>query len=54
MLVMAGIYNPVKTAEGETENTCTIITVESSHDLKWLHHRMPAILPDDGSIQVKQ
>jgi putative SOS response-associated peptidase YedK len=30
--------------------SCTIITVSSSSKLKWLHDRMPAVLPDENAV----
>ena len=51
MLFLAGLFNPViDSASGNLNFTCTVITMESAPSLKWLHHRMPAILPDEKAI----
>ncbi|KAJ7360391.1 hypothetical protein OS493_017024 [Desmophyllum pertusum] len=57
LLTMAGLFDcwqaPKGSAnEGEDLFSYTIITVDSSPSLKWLHNRMPAIL--DGEEEVRQ
>jgi SOS response associated peptidase (SRAP) len=37
---------------GQELYTCTILTVDSSKQLAWLHDRMPAILPDAASQEA--
>ena len=37
---------------GEKIDSYTIITTDSNKQLKWLHDRMPAILPDDNAVNV--
>ena len=35
---------------GQMNFTCTVITMQSAPALKWLHHRMPAVLPNEKAI----
>ncbi|MFW5680767.1 MAG: SOS response-associated peptidase [Pseudomonadota bacterium] len=44
----AGLFERWQSPEGETIQSCTILTTEASADIHHLHHRMPVILaPDD-------
>ena len=49
----AGLWEGWKTPEGETVETCTIITVEPNELISTIHHRMAAILkPDDEATWI--
>ncbi|XP_065543597.1 abasic site processing protein HMCES isoform X1 [Lathamus discolor] len=51
LLTMAGIFDCWEPpAGGEALYTYTIITVDASKDLSFIHHRMPAILDGDDAI----
>ncbi|EDO43270.1 predicted protein, partial [Nematostella vectensis] len=56
LLTMAGLFDcwksPDSSGDSETLYSYSIITMDSSESIKWLHHRMPAIL--DGDEAVKQ
>ena len=41
----AGLYETGTSLEGQTINTCTIITTEPNDLIRPIHNRMPAILP---------
>jgi putative SOS response-associated peptidase YedK len=43
----AGLYDTWRSKDGETLNTCTIITTEPNELLRPLHDRMPVIVPKD-------
>eukprot|EP00877_Chromochloris_zofingiensis_P004829 jgi/Chrzof1/14347/UNPLg00621.t1 len=50
---MAGLYDVWKVdAEGNRLFTFTILTVDSSQRLAWLHDRMPALLKSEEQIQA--
>ncbi|XP_009079224.1 PREDICTED: embryonic stem cell-specific 5-hydroxymethylcytosine-binding protein, partial [Acanthisitta chloris] len=52
LLTMAGIFDCWEPpAGGETLYTYTIITVDASRDVSFIHHRMPAILDGDEAIR---
>lgn len=52
LLTMAGIFDCWEPpAGGEALYTYTIITVDASKDLSFIHHRMPAILDGDEAIR---
>ncbi|XP_021762821.1 uncharacterized protein LOC110727562 [Chenopodium quinoa] len=51
-LVFAALYDSWKNSEGEILYTFTIVTTDSSSDLKWLHDRMPVILGDEASTDL--
>ncbi|MFN7930022.1 MAG: SOS response-associated peptidase [Blastocatellia bacterium] len=44
LFAFAGLWEEWKTPEGETRQTCTIITTEPNELMSSLHHRMPVIL----------
>jgi len=48
-LTLAGIFEINRTAEYPVY-TYTIITVDASKNLKWMHNRMPAILDGDDAV----
>jgi len=43
----AGLWETVKTADGASMESCTIITTEANAVLEPIHHRMPLILERD-------
>ncbi|XP_057317306.1 abasic site processing protein HMCES-like [Hydractinia symbiolongicarpus] len=49
MLSMAGLFDKQISEEGELY-TYTVITVDASSSVQWLHHRMPAILDSEDDI----
>uniref|UniRef100_A0A8C9EHS7 Abasic site processing protein HMCES n=1 Tax=Pavo cristatus TaxID=9049 RepID=A0A8C9EHS7_PAVCR len=52
LLTMAGIFDCWEPpAGGEPLYTYTIITVDASKDVSFIHHRMPAILDGDEAIE---
>jgi len=53
LMPVAGLWERVR-LEGESEDlyTFTIITTESNEQLRFLHDRMPVILPDAASIAL--
>ncbi|XP_050760579.1 abasic site processing protein HMCES isoform X4 [Gymnogyps californianus] len=52
LLTMAGIFDCWEPpAGGEMLYTYTIITVDASKDVSFIHHRMPAILDGDEAIR---
>jgi putative SOS response-associated peptidase YedK len=53
LFAFAGLWEAWKTPEGETIETCTIITVEPNELISKIHHRMAAILnPDDEAAWI--
>lgn len=46
-LMFAGFYDMFYKSEEEKMRTYTVITMPVSESLKWLHHRMPAVLPNE-------
>ncbi len=53
LFAFAGLWEAWKTPEGETLETCTIITVEPNEMISKIHHRMAAILrPDDEAAWI--
>jgi putative SOS response-associated peptidase YedK len=53
LFAFAGLWEGWKTPEGETVETCTIITVEPNELISTIHHRMAAILkPDDEAMWI--
>ncbi|CAN0189017.1 unnamed protein product [Lampetra planeri] len=51
-LTMAGLFECWQGAGAEEPlYTFTVITVDASPTLAWLHHRMPAILEDDDAVR---
>ena len=46
-LVFAGLWDVWRDAEGRRTETCTIITTEANKTMASVHHRMPAILPEE-------
>ncbi|XP_023932919.1 embryonic stem cell-specific 5-hydroxymethylcytosine-binding protein-like [Lingula anatina] len=54
LLTMAGVFDTWKGSDnkdGEPLYTYSVITVEASSSLSWLHHRMPAILETDEDVK---
>lgn len=51
LLTMAGLFDKHVSEEQGELYTYTIITVDSSSSMKWLHHRMPAILETPESVE---
>ncbi|CAI5502684.1 unnamed protein product [Closterium sp. Naga37s-1] len=49
-MVMAGLFDCWRDAQGERLFTFTIVTTASSQRLQWLHDRMPAILPSQHHV----
>jgi putative SOS response-associated peptidase YedK len=49
VLRVAGLYDRWEGPEGPLY-TCTILTTDSAPQLRWLHDRMPVILPDDAAV----
>ncbi|CAI5477741.1 unnamed protein product [Closterium sp. Yama58-4] len=49
-MVMAGLFDCWRDAQGERLFTFTIVTTAASQRLQWLHDRMPAILPSQHHI----
>ena len=43
----AGLYETWRSQEGQTVNTCTIITTEPNDLIRPIHNRMPVILPKE-------
>jgi putative SOS response-associated peptidase YedK len=53
LFAFAGLWEEWKTPEGETLESCTIITVEPNELISKIHHRMAAILnPDDEATWI--
>jgi putative SOS response-associated peptidase YedK len=53
LFAFAGLWEAWRTPEGETLETCTIITVEPNELISKIHHRMAAILkPDDEAAWI--
>ncbi|HEY8460825.1 MAG TPA: SOS response-associated peptidase [Blastocatellia bacterium] len=53
LFAFAGLWEAWKTPEGETLETCTIITVEPNEFISKIHHRMAAILkPDEEAAWI--
>ncbi|XP_053325389.1 abasic site processing protein HMCES [Spea bombifrons] len=52
LLTMAGLFDCWEAPSGEKLYTYTIITVDSSKSMDWIHDRMPAIL--DGNEQIEK
>jgi putative SOS response-associated peptidase YedK len=53
LFAFAGLWEAWKTPEGETLETCTIITVEPNELISKIHHRMAAILkPGDEAAWI--
>lgn len=52
VLRCAALYDRWKGAAGGELVTVTIITVEASEPLRWLHDRMPAVLRTDADVAV--
>lgn len=51
VLRLAGLYETcVDPGSGEELTTFTIITVNAAKSFEWLHHRMPAVLPNDTAV----
>ncbi|XP_053381375.1 abasic site processing protein HMCES-like [Mercenaria mercenaria] len=49
---MAGVFDVWKPpGESEPLYSYSVITVESSPSMSWIHHRMPAILTSDEEIE---
>ncbi|XP_063283448.1 abasic site processing protein HMCES [Pelobates fuscus] len=51
LLTMAGLFDCWEAPNGELLYSYTIITVDSSKSMNWIHDRMPAILDTDEAIQ---
>lgn len=51
LLTMAGLFDRQLSEESGELYTYSIITVDASSSMKWLHHRMPAILETPESVQ---
>jgi putative SOS response-associated peptidase YedK len=45
-MAFAGLWRRSRLADGETIETCTILTTTASPLLRPIHHRMPVILPE--------
>jgi putative SOS response-associated peptidase YedK len=53
LFAFAGLWEVWRTPEGETLETCTIITVEPNELLSKIHNRMAAILkPEDEAVWI--
>ena len=53
LFAFAGLWEAWRTPEGETLETCTIITVEPNELLSKIHNRMAAILkPEDEAVWI--
>jgi len=48
VFAFAGLWDPWTSPDGETINTCAIITTKSNEVVRSVHHRMPVILPRDS------
>ncbi|XP_050407043.1 abasic site processing protein HMCES isoform X1 [Patella vulgata] len=52
LLTVAGVFEVWKPPDGSDElYSYSIITVDSSPAMAWIHHRMPAILTNDAEIE---
>jgi putative SOS response-associated peptidase YedK len=49
---MAGLWDTWKNKDGKTIRSFSIITVQPSEDIKWLHNRMPAILQGPEEVRL--
>jgi putative SOS response-associated peptidase YedK len=53
LFALAGLWEAWETPDGETLESCTIITVEPNELISKIHHRMAAILnPDDEATWI--
>lgn len=43
----AGVWRRVRLANGETLESCAILTTEAAPSIRGIHHRMPVILPQE-------
>uniref|UniRef100_A0AAV1ULA9 Embryonic stem cell-specific 5-hydroxymethylcytosine-binding protein n=1 Tax=Peronospora matthiolae TaxID=2874970 RepID=A0AAV1ULA9_9STRA len=50
LMKFAGLYDRWKNEEGELMYTYTILTTAIASEMKWLHTRMPVILPLDEDV----
>ena len=53
---IAGLWESWRAPDGETLESCTLITTEANRTLAPIHHRMPVILPAeayDGWLDVR-
>lgn len=52
LLKMAGLFDVWEDDQGDKIYSYSIITFESSKIMRWLHHRMPAILETEEQLNV--
>jgi len=51
LLMIAALYDIRKLQSGETFYSVSVVTVDASESLNWLHHRMPALLETPEEVQ---
>ena len=53
LLTIAGIYNTWSPIDSNEEiYNFTIVTMPSSKNMEWLHHRMPAVLDNEADLRM--
>lgn len=51
LLYLAGIFNKWQHQDGDSIYSYSILTMETNSHFSWLHHRMPAVLCNDGEVK---
>ena len=50
MIYMAGIYRPVQAKGKRIGHECFILTRDPAEEIRFIHDRMPAILPEEATV----